>query len=135
MDIQLPGQAGLCACACRGARAVLFADVKEPENAGVYLGFIAAAIGSNPANAEQLLFPVLPEDERVIVRAIAYLGLPEWRIVLRWVAPRMPGRRVVIDSYLAGKPPNLTDIPLEQVKPRHDRQAARGLQKKSCCQG
>ena len=27
---------------------------KEPENAGIYLGFIAGAIGSNSAKAEQL---------------------------------------------------------------------------------
>src|ERR1700759_652216 len=55
--------------------------------------------------------------EWVIIRAIAYSGLPDWRNVLRWVAPRMPGRRVMIDSYLAGKLPTLTDIPLEEVKP------------------
>src|SRR6201747_2582767 len=39
---------------------------KEPENSGIYLGFIAGAIGSNPARAEQLVtsfFPVAPEDE------------------------------------------------------------------------
>ena len=50
---------------------------KEPENAGIYLGFIAGAIGSNPAKAEQLVssfFPVPPEDEWVIVRAVAYSG-------------------------------------------------------------
>src|SRR6201994_2252136 len=50
---------------------------KEPENAGIYLGFIAGAIGSNPAKAEQLvtsLLPVPPEDEWVIVRAVAYSG-------------------------------------------------------------
>src|SRR5438132_603629 len=93
---------------------------KEPENAGIYLGFVAGAIGSNPAKAEQLIasfFPVRPEDEWVIVRAIAYSGLPDWRNVLRRVAPRMPGRRVMIDSYLAGKLPTLTDIPLEELKP------------------
>src|SRR5436190_14078060 len=93
---------------------------KEPENAGIYLGFIAGAIGSNPAKAEQLIagfFPVRPEDEWVIVRAIAYSGLPDWRNVLRRVAPRMPGRQVMIDSYLAGKLPTLTDIPLEEMKP------------------
>jgi hypothetical protein len=93
---------------------------KEPENAGIYLGFVAGAIGSNPAKAEQLiasLFPVRPEDEWVIVRAIAYSGLPDWRNVLRRVAPRMPGRQVMIDSYLAGKLPTLTDIPLEEMKP------------------
>ena len=93
---------------------------KEPENAGIYLGFIAGAIGSNPVKAEQLiagLFPVPPEDEWVLVRAIAYSGLPDWRNILRRVAPRMPGRRVMIDSYLSGKLPTLTDIPLEDVKP------------------
>src|SRR5256884_8045832 len=93
---------------------------KEPENAGIYLGFIAGAIGSNPAKAEQLIagfFPVRPEDEWVIVRAIAYSGLADWRNVLRRVAPRMPGRRVMIDSYLAGKLPTLIDIPLEEMKP------------------
>lgn len=93
---------------------------KEPENAGIYLGFIAGAIGSNPVRAEQLiagLFPVPPEDEWVIVRAIAYSGLPDWRNILRRAAPRMPGRQVMIDSYLSGKLPTLTDIPLEEVKP------------------
>src|ERR1700733_3510234 len=93
---------------------------KEPENAGIYLGFIAGAIGSNPAKAEQLvdsLFPVPPEDEWVIVRAIAYSGLADWRNLLRKEAPKMPGRKVMIDSYLAGTLPTLTDIPLEETKP------------------
>ena len=93
---------------------------KEPENAGIYLGFIAGAIGSNPVKAEQLvagMFPVPPEDEWVIVRAIAYSGLPDWRNVLRRVAPRMPARRVMIDNYLSGKLSTLTDIPMEELKP------------------
>ncbi len=62
-------------------------------------------------------FPVPPEDEWVIVRAIAYSGLPDWRNLLRRIAPRMPGRKVMIDSYLAGALPTLTDIPLENTKP------------------
>src|SRR6266699_4311446 len=93
---------------------------KEPENAGIYLGFIAGAIGSNPAKAEELVdsfFPVPPEDEWVIVRAIAFSGLPDWRNLLRKVEPKMPGRRVMIDSYLAGSLSTLTDIPLEEAKP------------------
>ena len=93
---------------------------KEPENSGIYLGFIAGAIGSNPARAEQLvnsLFPVAPEDEWVIVRAIAYSGLSDWRYLLRKVAPKMPGRKVMIDSYLAGTLPTLADIPLEETQP------------------
>src|SRR6266567_5956078 len=93
---------------------------KEPENAGIYLGFIAGAIGSNPARAEQLVtsfFPVPPEDEWVIVRAIAYSGLPDWRNLLRRIEPKMPGRKVMIDSYLAGTLPTLTAIPLEEATP------------------
>ena len=92
---------------------------KEPENAGIYLGFIAGAIGSNPAKAEQLVtsfFPVAPEAEWVIVRAIAYSGLPDWRNLLRKIEPKMPGRRVLIDAYLSGTLPTLTDIPLEETK-------------------
>src|SRR6516165_9664974 len=93
---------------------------KEPENAGIYLGFIAGAIGSNPAKAEQLVnsfFPVPPENEWVIVRAIAYSGLPDWRNLLRKVEPKMPGRRVMIDAYLSAKLPTLWEIPLEEAKP------------------
>src|SRR5258706_15376951 len=66
---------------------------KEPENAGIYLGFVAGAIGSNPAKAEQLVnsfFPVPPEDEWVIVRAVAYSGVPDWRNILRRLELRMP---------------------------------------------
>jgi hypothetical protein len=43
--------------------------------------------------------------------------LPDWRNLLRKVAPKMPGRQVMIDSYLAGTLPTLTDIPLEETKP------------------
>src|ERR1043166_6368146 len=93
---------------------------KEPENAGIYLGFIAGAIGSNPAKAEKLIasfFPVAPEDEWVIVRAIAYSGHPDWRNLRRRVALRMPARRAMIDAYLSGKLPILSEIPLEETRP------------------
>jgi hypothetical protein len=93
---------------------------REPENAGIYLGFIAGAIGSNPAKAEQLVnsfFPVPAEDEWVIVRAIAYSGLPDWRNLLRKIEPKMQGRHVMIDAYLSTKLPTLWEIPLEEAKP------------------
>src|SRR5256885_7375345 len=67
---------------------------KEPENAGIYLGFIAGAIGSNPAKAEQLVtsfFPVAPEDEWVIVRVIAYSGLPDGGFLVGKVGPQITG--------------------------------------------
>ena len=93
---------------------------KEPENAGIYLGFIAGAIASNPAKAEALVnsfFPIPAEDEWVIIRAIAFSGVPDWRNLLRRIAPKMPGRQVMIDAYLAGTLPTLTDIPLEEKQP------------------
>src|SRR3954469_6907646 len=93
---------------------------KEPENSGIYLGFIAGAIGSNPAKAEQLVnsfFPVRPEDEWVVVRAIAYSGLPDWRNLMRKIEVKLPARRVMIEGYLAGSQPTLMDIPLEDTKP------------------
>ena len=79
-----------------------------------------ARSASNPAKAEQLVnsfFPVPAEDEWVIVRAIAFSGLPDWRNLLRRIAPKMPGRQVMIDAYLAGSLPTLTDIPLEEEQP------------------
>ncbi len=93
---------------------------KEPENAGIYLGFVAGAIASNPAKADQLVnsfFPVPPEDEWVSVRAVAYSGVPDWRNILRRLSVRMPARKVMIDAYLAGRLPTLAEIPLEDVKP------------------
>jgi hypothetical protein len=51
------------------------------------------------------------------VRAIAFSGIPDWRNLLRRIAPKMPGRQVMIDAYLAGSLPTLTDIPLEEKQP------------------
>ena len=120
MDLQLSRQADYAHVPA--AVRVLFHSqtFKEPENAGIYLGFIAGAIGSNPAKAEQLVnsfFPVPAEDEWVVIRAIAYSGLPDWRNLLRRVAPKMPARRVLIDAYLSSTLPTLTEIPLEEKKP------------------
>jgi hypothetical protein len=89
---------------------------KDPENAGVYVGFLAGVIGSNPSRAEDLvgkLFPMPAEDQWVIVRAIAYSGLPEWKTLLRRFAERMPTRRVMIEKYLAGKLPTLDQLRLD----------------------
>ncbi|MGZ3352365.1 MAG: hypothetical protein ACXU89_25880, partial [Xanthobacteraceae bacterium] len=44
-------------------------------------------------------------------------GLPDWRNLLRKVAPKMPGRKVMVDAYLEGKLPTLANIPLEETKP------------------
>ena len=52
---------------------------KELEQAGVYQGFIAGVIAANPEIAEKLvaeMFPMPPEDQVVIVRAIVPVVSP-----------------------------------------------------------
>src|SRR5438270_755013 len=49
--------------------------------------------------------------------AVAAVLLVLCQPVLGAVTPKMPGRRVMIDAYLAGTLATLTDIPLEEKKP------------------
>jgi hypothetical protein len=86
---------------------------KDPDSAGVYLGFIAGVIAADPARADELIAKTLPlpaEDEWALVRAIAYSGTSEWKDLLRHLAPRLPARRAMIDKYLDGKLPTLDHL-------------------------
>jgi hypothetical protein len=92
---------------------------KDPESSGAYVGFIAGVIGANPARAETLIakmLPIAPADHWVLVRAIAYSGLPEWKSVLADFADRMPMRRVMIVKFLTGKLPTLDQIAYDSKK-------------------
>lgn len=83
---------------------------------GVYVGFMAGVLGDNPKTAEKLvtlMFPMPPEDQVAIVRAIAYSGLADWKELLGKFAERMPARKVLIDRHLAGKLPGLDKLPLD----------------------
>jgi hypothetical protein len=94
-----------------------FGAFKDPEQAGVYTGFLAGVIRANPDRAEELvgkMLPLPPGDQWMIVRAVAYSGHPDWRNMLRRLADRLPARRVMIDKHLAGTLPNLWQIPLDQ---------------------
>ncbi len=94
--------------------------LKDPEQSGIYVGFLAGVIGTNPTRAEELIAKTLPmvgADEWVIVRAIAYSGLPEWKALLSKFAERMPARSVMVETYLAGALPTLQDAKLEPDKP------------------
>ena len=89
----------------------------DPESAGVYVGFLAGVIASNPGKAETLIakmFPLAPEHHWAIVRAVAYSGGPEWQALLRRVAEHMPARRVMIERFLQGKLPTLEQAPIEK---------------------
>ena len=90
--------------------------LRDQDTTGVYVGFAAGVLGSNPNMAEKLvtrMFPMPPEDQAVIVKAIAYSGLPDWKRLLGKFVERMPARKALIDSYLFGKAPLLHELPLE----------------------
>lgn len=90
--------------------------LKDQDASGVYVGFAAGVLGANHDTAEKLvagMFPMPPEDQVVIVRAIAYSGLPDWKELLQKFIERMPARKVLIQHYLYGKSPTLEKLPLD----------------------
>ena len=91
--------------------------LKEVETSGFYVGFMAGVIGSNPAIADQLIARMLPlpvEDQWVVVRAVAFSGLPDWQRRLHDLAPLLPARQVMIKQYLSGKLPLLGNLELDR---------------------
>ena len=91
--------------------------LRDPDTAGFHVGFIAGVLGANPKLAKKLVTRMLPlpeSDQWIVVRAIAYSGLPEWKELLRSTAPRLPARQAMIDQYLAGKLPTLGKIELDK---------------------
>ena len=95
---------------------------REIDSAGIYFGFAAGVIGANPKLADKLLgemFPLPPEDQIVIVRAIAWSGLPEWKALMGRFVERMPARRVLIERHLYGKLPGLMELAARREPGRH----------------
>ena len=93
---------------------------KDAETSGAYLGFIAGVLGANPDRAAMLvarMLPIAPADHWVLVRAIAYSGLPDWKELLATFVDRVPTRRAMIDKYLDGKLPTLDQIDYQPAKP------------------
>jgi hypothetical protein len=87
-----------------------FGSFKDPEQSGVFVGFLAGVIATNPEKAEHLvnkMLPLPPGDQWVVVRAIAYSGHPDWRNMLRRFDAKLPARKVLIDKYLTGQLPRL----------------------------
>jgi hypothetical protein len=90
--------------------------IKDLDQAGVYMGFLAGVIGSNPDDAERLIsamFPLSPEDQVLLIRAIAYSGLPDWKDLMGKFVERMPARAVLIEKYLFEGKPTLEGLPFE----------------------
>jgi hypothetical protein len=91
---------------------------KDPGACGAYIGFFAGVIASNPGRADELISRTLTaisaEDHWVVVEAIAYSGLPDWKARLRKFAPRMPTRQVMVEKFLAGKLKTLDQMEFEK---------------------
>ena len=96
------------------------AAFKDAETSGAYVGFVAGVLGANPERAEILItnmLPIDPSDHWVLVRAVAYSGLPHWKELLATFVDRMPMRRDMINQYLDGKLPTLDQIAYPKPKP------------------
>ena len=94
-----------------------FGALREPETAGFYVGFVAGVLGANPKEAERLvgkMLPLPPADQWLVVRAIAYSGLPAWKSLLARTAAKVPARRGMVDAYLTGALPTLDAIELDK---------------------
>jgi hypothetical protein len=93
-------------------------SLSDPEAAGVYVGFMAGLIGSNPQKADAIIKKLVlmrPADHWAVVRAIAYSGNPDWRGLMRRFAPMMPTRAVMAQRYLEGRLPT-PDTPVPDDK-------------------
>ncbi len=94
--------------------------LKEPETSGLYVGFFAGVLGSNPGDAWRIIEKTLPlpfEDQWFLIRAVAYSGLPDWKDHMRGLALRFPDRQVMAQRYLSGDLPPLNAVKLELEKP------------------
>jgi hypothetical protein len=93
-----------------------FGATKDMDQAGVYIGFIAGVLGANRGTADDLIakmFPLPPEDQVLVVKAIAYSGLPRWRDTMTKFVERMPARKVLIDKFVFGNKPTLTEMSIK----------------------
>jgi hypothetical protein len=89
---------------------------RDMDTAGIYVGFMAGVLQTNPSRAEELvtkMFPMPPEDQVAIVRAIAYSDLPDWKDLMLKFIERMPARKTLIDRFVYGKQPTLRQMALD----------------------
>lgn len=91
--------------------------LRDEEKTGFFIGFIAGVIGANPGKAEWLvgkILPMPPKEQGVVVKAIAYSGLPDWPVLLTRFGKRMPERKLLIDDFLSGREPTLLKADWDQ---------------------
>lgn len=91
--------------------------LKEQDKAGLLIGFIAGVLGSNQTKASKLIsrmFPMPAKEQGVIIKSIAYSGLPEWPMLLSKYEKRMPLRKPLIDDFISGKEKTLDEMELDE---------------------
>lgn len=91
--------------------------LKNQEKAGLLVGFIAGVLGSNQVKASKLiakLFPMPAKEQGVIIKSIAYSGLPEWPMLLSKFEKRMPLRKPLIDDFISGKEKTLDELGVDE---------------------
>ncbi len=91
--------------------------LRDPEQAGIYIGFIAGVIADNQIEAPNLIarmFPLPPAAQVILIKAIAYSGLPDWKRLLSQFSERMPARKVLIKRYLYQNGKTLYELPLHK---------------------
>lgn len=89
---------------------------KDLDKAGFLVGFIAGVLADNQTEAEILvanMLPIPPKEQAIIIRAIAYSGLPEWRTILQNLKPQLPMRHHLINQYLSGEKKSLKELSLD----------------------
>jgi hypothetical protein len=90
--------------------------IKDPDTSGVFVGFYAGVLGANPSKAWILIEKTLPlpfEDQWIVIRALAYSGLPQWKDLMRRLALKIPNRQVMAQRYMDGDLPALNQVSLE----------------------
>jgi len=91
--------------------------LQEQDRAGIYIGFVAGVLADNQATADKLvteMFPLPPPAQVLIVKAIAYSRLPEWKQLLKRFVERMPARQILIRKFLYDKEPTLDAVALDK---------------------
>ncbi len=91
--------------------------LNDDERSGIYFGFVAGVLADNQLQAVELaeqMFPLRPEHQIIVIRAIAYSGLPDWKAMLGQLAERMPARKVLISKFLFGDGKPLEELSYDQ---------------------
>ena len=116
VDERLPGQAHSDG---RARRDPGFERPWRDQGAGQLrrlYGLLRGRARRQPGKAWILIEKTLPlpfEDQWIVIRALAYSGLPDWKDLMRALALRIPERQVMIQKFLDGDLPALNRVSLE----------------------